>query len=154
MKGLVDLPAEGGRSMLMDSAAWGVIIPPGAIEVNLQRPDRLAATAVSRTPAGTDVVLVDSGPASTWRCRRYAARAGLHIRRSYLAFPSVRQALYVVEDDWCSVAWFWARYLTVPPGRSRLQVPLTLVLWTVRAPFLQRLLASVVGQRVILGRRR
>jgi hypothetical protein len=152
MTRLVDL-SVGEAIKLTGSAAWKVVIPAGAIEVNLQRRDRLGEEAIRRMPAGTEVVLVDSGPASRWRCRRYAARAGLQIRRSYLAFPSVDQAFYVVEDDWCSVAWFWARYLTVPPGQSRLQAPLTLALWAVRPQFLQRLLSSAVAQRVVLGKR-
>ncbi|MDQ6898883.1 MAG: hypothetical protein M3072_05145 [Candidatus Dormibacteraeota bacterium] len=153
MTRLIQPAADCEASILSASAAWEVLIPAGAIEVDLHNPDRPTIAKLRQAPVGTEVVFVDSGPVSNWRCRLFAARAGLRIRRTYLAFPSVRNALYVVDDDWCSVAWFWTRYLTAPPGRSHLQAPLTVALWVVRTPFVQRLITSVVAQRVVVGRR-
>jgi hypothetical protein len=136
------------------SLPLGVIAPVGArlVEVDSGRVERRAALrGVGALPAGTPVVLCDPRPGARARCRRFAGRAGLVPRRSYLALPSLRRRLVLVEDQREPLRYACSALLAVPPGTTRLAAPLEAALVLLRLPVVWRLLGAVVPGRVVVG---
>lgn len=131
-----------------------VIAPTGARLVDVV-PGRLERRAASREvgalPAGTPVVLCDPRPGARARCRRFAGRAGLVPGRTYLALPSLRRRLVLVEDGREPLRYACSALLAVPPGTTRLAAPLGAALVLLRLPVVWRLLGAVVPGRVVVG---
>lgn len=131
-----------------------VIAPVGARRVDVVpgRAERRAAwREVGALPAGTPVVLCDPRPGARARCRRFADRAGLVPGRSYLALPSLRRRLVLVEDGSEPLRYACSALLAVPPGTTRLAAPLGAALMLLRLPVVWRLLGAVVPGRVVVG---
>jgi hypothetical protein len=91
---------------------WRFLAGPGAVSC---RPGRGAARRALRAqvlalPPGTPVVLLGA----RGRCRRFAAESGVLIEAEYLAAPSVRAPLYLVQDVEETVLYFWSDLLVLP----------------------------------------
>ena len=101
-------------------------------------------------PPGSPV-LVWGGARS---CHRLARRAGIEVDREFIAIPSVRSPLYLVEDAPEPIDYFCSTLLTLPPGASILaplgEAFLAFVRTFRRSPWL----GSVIPGRVLVGRRR
>jgi hypothetical protein len=135
---------------------WQVVAPAGAVRVDLSRSARLRRAQrrrVQAMPVGTWVVLCDSIPGSRWRCRSFAARAGVRLDREYAALPSMRAPAYLVQDARESSSYFCSAVLTVPPGAAVLAGLLELLLRLVGALALQGLIGVLSPGRVAVGRR-
>jgi hypothetical protein len=132
----------------------GLIAPVGARLVHLgpRRMERRAARREVRAlPAGTPVMLCDPRPGARARCRRFAGRAGFVPGRAYVALPSLRRRLVLVEDEREPLRYACNALLTVPPGTTRLAAPLGAALALLRLPVVWRLLGAVVPGRVVVG---
>ena len=131
-----------------------VLAPPGATVVSLMRP-RKARQALSSDlrdlPPGSDVVILDQSPASRWRVKRYAARAGVVLERGYVAVPSLNRPLVLVQDRPNPLAHFVNEVMAVPPKprRTRLLVAALLRLTSGR----HWLLGACAPARISVGRR-
>lgn len=119
---------------------WTVLGSPDAIRVDLPRSRAARRAMVGRVralPVGAAVVLCDGALASRWRCRRFAARAGVRLERQYLALPSARSPAFLVEDARRPLSYFCAAVLSVPPGVALLAGPVGLLAraaaWLARA---------------------
>lgn len=136
------------------SLPLGVIAPVGArlVDVVPGRVERRTAwREVGALPVGTPVVLCDPRPGARARCRRFASRAGLVRGRTYLALPSLRRRLVLVEDGREPLRYACNALLAVPPGTTRLAAPLGAALVLLRLPVVWRLLGTVVPGRVMVG---
>jgi hypothetical protein len=136
---------------------WSVLGPPGAVQVDLPRSPaarRALVRDVRSLPAGSAVVLRDGVLASRWRCRRFAARAGVQVERQYVALPSVRSPAFLVEDGRRPLGYFCSAVLSVPPGVALLAAPVGLLsraaAWLARAG----LVGAIAPGRVAIGWRR
>jgi hypothetical protein len=101
------------------SERWHVVAPEGAERLDVPAGWRARRALIRRlraVPAGTWIVLCDATPGSRRRIRRVSREAGMLLGREYLAFPSPREAAYLVEDARDPVAYFWTALLRVPPG--------------------------------------
>jgi hypothetical protein len=128
---------------------WRVVAPAGATKIDLGRGGEDDLGTVARVPAATPVVLVAGGVGAGRRCRAFAARHGIDVRREYIALPSAEAPAYLVENDPAPVRLFAQSVLAAPPGAAlvvRLGVAL-LRLFPARASL--RLLAP---GRVVVGR--
>ena len=101
---------------------WGLLAPREAVTVDV----RSGLLAVRRTaaelralPAGTPVVLLDHRPGGRLRVRRIAATGSIVIDRQYVALPSLRRAIVVVEDSTDALRWACWSLVTPPPAVTR-----------------------------------
>jgi hypothetical protein len=101
---------------------WGLLAPREAVTVDV----RSGLLAVRRTaaelralPAGTAVVLLDHRPGGRLRVRRIAATGSIVVDRQYVALPSLRRAIVVVEDSTDALRWACWSLVTPPPGVTR-----------------------------------
>jgi hypothetical protein len=124
-----------------------LVVVPGLAE------RRAGWREVGALPAGTPVVLCDPRPGARARCRRFANRSGVVPGRAYLALPSLRHRLVLVEDGREPLRYACGALLAVPPGTTRFAAPLAAALALLRLPIVWRLLGAVVPGRVVVGRR-
>jgi hypothetical protein len=101
---------------------WGLLAPREAVTVDV----RSGLLAVRRTaaelralPAGTPVVLLDHRPGGRRGGRRIAATGSIVVDRQYVALPSLRRAIVVVEDSTDALRWACWSLVTPPPGVTR-----------------------------------
>ena len=98
---------------------WGLLAPTDAVTVDV-RPGllavRRAAAELRALPAGTPVVLLDHRPGGRPRVRRIAATGSIIVDRQYVAIPSLRRAIVVVEDSTDALRWACWSLVTPPPG--------------------------------------
>jgi hypothetical protein len=92
------------------AAPWRLLADPCAVACWL--PARPAA--VRELPAGTPVVLLDGRLGARWRCRRFAAAGGVRIEAAYVALPSLRRPLYLVQDASETLRYLWSDLLVLP----------------------------------------
>lgn len=112
---------------------WRHLLPAGTVQVRLGgRPGVRALATLRGLPSGTPVALVDQHLLSSWRVRRLADRSGVAVHREYLALPSLRAPVFVVQDTPQAVQWVCTSLLTVPPGVATLAAPVQLALTAVR----------------------
>jgi len=134
---------------------WRSVSPEGALRVDLGGPAarrRDLERAIRELRGGTAVVLTASAPGAIGRCRAFASRAGIELKREYLALPSARAPAYLVEDSPAPVRVFVRTVLAVPPG-STLATPMGACLSVLRALSPWRLIRIVAPGRVVVGRR-
>jgi hypothetical protein len=138
-------PGSGLPLELIAPAGARLVVVPALVD------RRVGWRAVGALPAGTPVVLCDPRPGARARCRRFASRAGLVPGRAYLALPSLRRRLVLVEDGREPLRYACSALLAVPPGTTRLAAPLAASLALLRLPVVWRLLGAVVPGRVVVG---
>lgn len=112
-------------------AAWTALLSPSARAVDVPtqaRYRRSLRSQLEQLPAGVTVALHDRRPLSRGRCRRLARRSGLVVQREFVALPSLRRTVYVVEDDRASMRFAWSHLITPPPGAVWLHAPLSLLI--------------------------
>jgi len=131
-----------------------VLGPPDAVRIDLPRSRAARRALVGRVralPVGSAVVLRDGVLASRWRCRRFAARAGVRVERQYVALPSARSPAFLVEDGRRPLGYFCSAVLSVPPGVALLAAPAGLLAhaaaWLARAG----LVGAIAPGRVAVG---
>lgn len=121
---------------------WDVVTPSGAhwyaVAHTPARRHRLVAE-LHALPVGASVVLCDTWPLSTRRCRSIAAEAGIMQTRRYVALPTLRRAVALLQDE-PATAHYAATSLIAAPLRStwaarcqRAILPLVRALLTSRA---------------------
>jgi hypothetical protein len=137
-------------------ALWSELLA-GAAPIPVPRhPGRLRrlAAELRARPPGTPVTIVDRGWwDGPWRWA-LARRAGLALEREFVAVPSIRAPLFLVERGAHTRSYFARRLLAVPPGVTLGFGPLSAALrvagrWPVGVG-----LASAACGRVALWRRR
>lgn len=104
-------------------------------------------------PRGAEIVLCDVAPASHGRGRRLASASGVAIEREYVAIPSLRRPLFILQDGPASARYFWTHVATVPPDVTRHAGLMSAIvrLTALLAPW--RLIGRVIPARVTIGRR-
>jgi hypothetical protein len=103
-------------------------------------------------PSGTPVVLFGSAPGAGRRCRRFASKTGIELKREYLAFPSAQAPAYLVEDAPASVKTFVKTVLVVPP-RAHLPAPAQAALTLLRRLSPWRPMRMIAPGKVVVGKR-
>jgi hypothetical protein len=134
---------------------WRVTSPPGAVEVPVPRSAarrRRLASTIRELPAGTPVVVLTPAPRAARRSRAFATKAGVHLEREYLAFPSAAAPGFLIEDAPATVRAFVDSFLVAPP-RSRLSAAIDAALGLLRAVRPYRLIRALAPGRVVIGRR-
>ena len=99
---------------------WRLLAPADAVVVEVpSRPLAVGSTArrVRALPAGSPVVLLDYRPGSR-RTHRVAAASALTIDREYVALPSLRAPIVVVEDSNDALRWACRSLVAPPPGST------------------------------------
>lgn len=99
---------------------WRLLAPADAAVVDLpSRPLAVRSTAerLRALPAGSPVILLDHRPGSR-RTRRVAVASALTVDREYVALPSLRAAIVVVEDSRESLLWACQSLVAPPPGST------------------------------------
>jgi hypothetical protein len=98
---------------------WRLLAPAGAVAVDIPpglRAVRRTAAELRALPAGTPVVLLDHRPGGRLRTRRIAASGAIVVDRQYVALPSLRRAIVVVEDTTDTLRWACRSLVAPPPG--------------------------------------
>ena len=131
---------------------WGLLAPREAVAVNVQSGPlsvRRTAKELRALPAGTPVVLLDHRPGGRLRARRIAATGAIVVDRQYVALPSLRRAIVVVEDTTDALRWTCWSLVTPPPG-----VTWAHALTDAAVTFLRRRprAAGSLAGRVVVGR--
>jgi hypothetical protein len=111
---------------------------------------RRTAAELRALPAGTPVVLLDHRPGGRLRVRRIAATGSIVVDRQYVALPSLRRAIVVVEDTTDALRWACWSLVTPPPGVTRAHA-----LADAAVKFLRRrpgAAGSLAAGRVVVGR--
>lgn len=134
-------------------AALALLVPRGTPVVTVDRTRPTSGTALPTLSTGERLVLLDGRRMAARRLRRLAVGAGLVVDRELVVLPSLGEAAFVVEDAPESLRWFWNAFATVPPGRARgaLLVTLATVLGRPRL-VLDRVGHLVAGRMVIAHR--
>jgi hypothetical protein len=83
-----------------------------------------------------------------------ARLADIEVDRQFIAIPSIRSPLYLVEDAPESITYFCSTLLTLPPGASVLAPLGEGVLALIRALRRSPWIGWVLPGRVLVGRRR
>lgn len=141
----------------MSATGWHYVVPAGALAVPVPAGPRARAELVRRLAglaSGAPVALLAGRPGSRRRLHAVAAAAGVSVEREYLALPSLRSALFVVEDEPATVGWFARTLLAVPPGTAALAGPGHLGVRLARRPRLAPWLGRLAPGRILVGRRR
>ena len=124
--------------------------PPDASYGHLPR----SIADARRGPVGGDGnhPIVLAAKASRGRTTRLAAAAGWRVDRAFLAFPSLASPAYLVEASDAAVSYFLAAAATVPPGITRLALPIDLTLSVARRDVSRRILTRRWRERVVVAR--
>jgi hypothetical protein len=132
---------------------WRLLAPSEAVAVDV----RSGLLAVRRTaaelralPAGTPVVLLDHRPGGRLRTRRIAATGAIVVDRQYVALPSLRRAIVVVEDTADALRWACWSLVAPPPGVTWAHAPAEVVVRFLRRR--PRAAGSLAAGRVVVGR--
>jgi hypothetical protein len=131
---------------------WRLLAPANAAVVNVpSRPLAVRRTAalVRALPEGLPVILLDHRPGSR-RTRRIASATALTVQREYVALPSLRSAIVVVEDTRDSLLWTCRSLLAPPPGSTWGHAPMHAAVAVLRR--YPRLASRLAAGRVVVGR--
>lgn len=112
-----------------------------------RRHRRATALAVRRLPAGSDVVL--RGRSSS--VKAVARAAHVRVTRELIALPSLRTAMYLVDDHAAPVSFLCNDILSVPPGVVTLVGPANALLRAVAFATRWRLARALLRSRVLIG---
>lgn len=134
-------------------AALALLVPRGTPVVTVDRTRPASDTALPVLTSGERLVLLDGRRLGAHRLRRLAVGAGLVVDRELVVLPSLSEAAFVVEDAAESLGWFWNAFATVPPGRAKgaLLVTVATVLGRHRI-VLDRVGRLVAGRMIIVHR--
>ncbi|HEY2129021.1 MAG TPA: hypothetical protein VGH77_17720 [Streptosporangiaceae bacterium] len=132
---------------------WRLLAPTGAMAVSVPpglRPVRRTAAELRALPAGTPVVLLDHRRGGRRRARRIAATGAIVVDREYVALPSLRRAILLVEDTADALRWACHSLLSPPPGVTWTHAPIhTAIALLRRRPGAA---AALAAGRVVVGR--
>lgn len=128
---------------------WGVVMPPGTRWYGVPHTPasrRRLVAELRGLPVGAAVVLCDTWPLSARRCRSIVAEAGITQTRRYVALPTLRRAVALIQDDPIT-AHYAASSLVAAPLRYS---------WAARCqrlilPLIRRLLASPGRSAIFTG---
>lgn len=131
---------------------WRLLAPANAAVVDVPwRPLAVRRTTafVRALPPGLPVILLDYRPGSR-RTRRIASACALTVQREYIALPTLRSAIAVVEDSRDSVRWTCRSVLAPPPGSTWAHAPVHAAVAIVRR--YPGLASRLAAGRVVVGR--
>ncbi len=134
---------------------WRLLTSPGTLRLDLSgsAAERSRLRQRTRTlPAGTAVALCCRAVGSRWRCRRFAADAGIEVLREYLVIPSAVSPTCYVEDTPPALRFFLTDLLTLPRGSAAIAAVLEAVKKTAGLVFPSALVGAVTPIRIVLGR--
>jgi len=117
-----------------------------------RRARRACEQRLRELPSGTDVILVAGTRGAGRRCRAVAARAGIAVERTFLAFPSADSPAYLVEDEPAPVRVFLKTILVAPPRATR-SLPMLAAVRTLRSLGTWRLVRTLAPGCLLVGRR-
>jgi hypothetical protein len=131
---------------------WRLLAPAGAVAVSIPpglRATRRTAAQLRDLPAGTPVVLLDHRPFGRLRARRIEATGTIVVDREYVALPSLRRAIVLVEDTADTLRWACHSLVTPPPGVTWAHAPIHLAVALLRR---RPGAAALAAGRVVVGR--
>ena len=131
---------------------WRLLAPADAAVVDLPSGPlavRRTAERVRALPGGSPVILLDHRPGSR-RTRRVALASALTVDREYVALPSLRTAIVLVEDSRDSLMWACQSVVVPPPGTTWTHGPLHAAVVLLRR--YPSLAARLAAGRVVVGR--
>lgn len=130
---------------------WRLLAPSGATVIGLSDGPlaaRRAAARVRALPAGSPVVLLDHRRGSR-RARRAIAASGCTLDREYIALPSLRSAMMIVEDAPNTLRFACRSLAAAPPGLALAHGPAHLAIWMLRRH--PRLASRLAAGRIVIG---
>jgi hypothetical protein len=101
-------------------------------------------------PAGTVIQQHDRGPRGRLRARRIAATGAIMVDREYIALPSLRRAIVLIEDTADALRWACRSVVAPPPGVTWMHAPIHLAIAMLRHR--PGAAASLAVGRVVVGR--
>ena len=123
---------------------WTLLAPAGSIPITVTVRDDALQT-LHELPSGTEVTL-----AGRRGLRKVARQAGVEVAAEYVALPSTAMPVAVAEHG-AGMRWVANAVLTVPSGRSRGHLAMTLAAHVARR--WTRLL-GLAGHHLLVGRLR
>lgn len=132
---------------------WRLLAPAGAVAVSIPRGLRTihrTAAQLRALPAGTPVVLLDHRPGGRLRARRIAATGAIVVDREYVALPSLRRAIVLIEDTAEALGWACRSLVAPPPGVTWTHAPMHAAIAMLRRR--PGAAASLAAGRVVVGR--
>jgi hypothetical protein len=135
---------------------WRLLDPGEATRIRLpisRRARRASERRLGELPIGTNVILVADARGGGRRCRAAAARAGIAVERTYLAFPSAAAPAYLVEDEPAPVRVFLKTILVAPPRAARWSLPMLAAVRILRSLGTWRLVRTLAPGCLLVGRR-
>lgn len=134
-------------------AALALLVPRGTPVVTVDRTRPTSGTALPALSTGERLVLLDGRRLGARRLRRLAVDAGLVVDRELVVLPGLDQGAFVVEDAPESLAWFWNAFATVPPGRTRGSLLITVATVLGRHRIVLDRVGRLVAGRMIIAHR-
>lgn len=132
---------------------WRLLAPAGVVAVSIPRGLRTihrTAAQLRALPAGTPVVLLDHRPGGRLRARRIAATGAIVVDREYVALPSLRRAIVLIEDTADALRWACRSLVAPPPGVTWTHAPMHAAIAMLRRR--PGVAASLAAGRVVVGR--
>lgn len=134
-------------------AALALLVPRGTPVVTVDRTRPTSGTALPALATGERLVLLDGRRLGARRLRRLAVDAGLVVDRELVVLPSLDEGAFVVEDAPESLGWFWNAFATVPPGRTRGSLLITVATVLGRHRLVLDRVGRLVAGRMIIAHR-
>ncbi len=139
-----------------EAAWWLALVAEGGVVVDLRSAPggwRGSARRVRALPPGSRVAVCDFSPASAWRCRRFAAHAGMAPHREYALLPGLAGPGFAVDLRAAPVSYFWAGLFAMPAGPAPLLTLAALASRAGRTRFGAAFLRALAPGRLLLGTR-
>lgn len=134
-------------------AALALLVPPETPVVTVDHTRPTSGTALPELSTGERLVLLDGRRLGTRRLRRLVLGAGLVVDRELVVLPSLGDAAFVVEDAAESLGWFWNAFATVPPGRAKGSLLVTVATVLGRPRLVLERVGRLVPGRMIIAHR-
>lgn len=132
---------------------WRLLAPSGAVAVGISPgvcTVRRTATRLRALPAGTPVVLLDHRRGGRRRARRIATTGAIVIDREYVALPSLRRPIVLVEDTADALRWACRSLVAPPPGVTWTHASIHVAIAVLRRR--PGAAAALAAGRVVVGR--
>jgi Phosphotransferase enzyme family len=135
---------------------WQLVTAGGTVRFDLPASAtalRQLGPKVRALPAGSEIFLTATGLGSRGRLRRFARNEGIHLRREFVAIPSVEPPTCYVEDSRSALRYFITQLLALPRGGAAMSAALAVITRIARSYFPTALIGRVAPVRIALGRK-
>ena len=151
----VNAPGMGRLASRQPQPPWRLLTDAKTLQVDLpasSTAQRRLCEEIRALPTGTRIIVCSNAMGSRWRCRRFAAAAGITLLREYVAIPSAQAPTYYVEDTPQALRYFFSHVLALPFGGAATSAAFAAAKAAAGFVFPAALPGAVAPARIVLGR--